>query len=444
VNITLTDDQKAALASILDASRICLGERAHLLTGYAGSGKTTLMQEVARSFLDMKKKVVLTAPTHKAVGVLRKKVAQAGIEAGCCTIHSLLSLVPYPAGAKTKLKRRKNAKHVTEDIVIIDECSMVDSELMIHIRKYLGHCFVLFVGDPAQLPPVGEKESETFATKGRSHLSTIMRQAQDNPVLQAAHAVREQQGKRFNLSWCKSATAKPYGVYMPNGKTDEWLKKAFTSDEFKADNDTFRYMCWTNAKVAEINTKVRRWIYGETIEPFSVGENVMMRAPIFSPFDSRNPLADRQILFNTNDEAPVVSIDASIIEGEFPERGEIEGWNARIPAWVVTLRHEDGSLVMCRIPKNQEDFDEINAQLVAEAKHESARWGDRHDFAMEVAKLQSVYCLTVHNSQGSTYKNAFVDVGDIKRRSGTNPLECQQMFYVAATRPTHALMLVNA
>ena len=58
--------------------------------------------------------------------------------------------------------------------------------------------------------------------------------------------------------------------------------------------------------------------------------------------------------------------------------------------------------------------------------------------------MQAIYAMTVHTSQGSTFGHAFVDVGDIRRRERSNLLEMQQLLYVAATRPSQALVLVGA
>jgi exodeoxyribonuclease-5 len=147
MTLQLTPDQDRALAEILAAREP--GSR-YLLTGYAGSGKTTLMQEVARALLKKRLSVVMTAPTHKAVSVLSAKLRQAGIGGvECRTIHSLLSLKPRAHGDRQLFERNKRADPVMEDVVVIDECSMVSAELMVHIKRHLPMSFVLFVGEAA-------------------------------------------------------------------------------------------------------------------------------------------------------------------------------------------------------------------------------------------------------------------------------------------------------
>ena len=66
-----------------------------------------------------------------------------------------------------------------------------------------------------------------------------------------------------------------------------------------------------------------------------------------------------------------------------------------------------------------------------------------HEFQQSVAKLQSIYSLTVHTAQGGTFGSVFLDLQDIRRRERTNLLEAQQMMYVAVTRPSQRLIVVE-
>jgi late competence protein required for DNA uptake (superfamily II DNA/RNA helicase) len=91
MKIKLNDDQASALAQILAAYHA--GETRHALTGNAGTGKTTLMQAVVAKFLEKGVSICVTAPTHKAVSVLAKKLRDAGLSSiKAMTIHSLLGL----------------------------------------------------------------------------------------------------------------------------------------------------------------------------------------------------------------------------------------------------------------------------------------------------------------------------------------------------------------
>lgn len=437
-DLILTPDQEAALAEINSANRA--GEF-HLLTGYAGSGKTTLVQRFARESEARGYDIVLTAPTHKAVAVLARKLREAGVGIPCMTIHSLLQLTPKPHGDRMLFERKRRARPVTADIVVIDECSMLSADLMRHIRRHLSVSFVLFVGDPAQLPPVGEPASESFSIKSHSHLDTIVRQAAENPILQAAHIIRESQGGPIDWSWCRSVKAAPLGVFNP-GRPEAWMRKGFLSQEFAADPDSFRYLCWTNERVSSVNRKVRGWIYGgETATPFMPGERVLARSPVFLP-------DGQTLIVSTNEEATVLSIGPAdfaylLREKEGMSGDKLARWSASVPSWRMKLEKDDGDTVTVDMPRDDRAYQKVLARIADEAADSRDRWGDFHAIKQQIGTFQAIYAMTVHTSQGSTFRNVFLDIPDIRRRA-SNPLEMQQLLYVGATRPSHALMLVGA
>lgn len=430
----LTFDQAEALRKIEAA--YAPGEF-YLLTGHAGSGKTYLMQRLTRNVLAKHLRIVLSAPTHKAVAVLARKLNEADIKhVPCRTIHSILSLTPKPRTDRLVFERDRDAVPVTADVVVVDECSMVDLELFRHIKRHLPNAFVLFVGDPAQLPPVGEAESQTFATENRSHLTTIVRQAAGNPILDAAGIIRCSQGGASDWSWLKqTALASGHGVFLPGEAAHRWMRKAFTSPEFEADPDAFRYLAWTNRRVHQINEIIRHWRYGDNIPtPFMPGERALFRAPV---------VVEESILFANNEEATVLAIDRSTLTHEIEEASGVPKWTATIPTWLIRLRNIDGNEKMVHIPADDGELQKVVARIKDEATESRIRWKHLHDFQSSVARLQSIYAMTVHTSQGSTHGTTFIDVPDIRRRERTNLLEMQQMLYVAATRPSQRLILVG-
>lgn len=430
----LNTDQELAKSEILAAHAPNIF---HLLTGFAGSGKTTLVQHLAAHWVSTGLDVVLSAPTHKAVAVLARKIKPLGLSVPCQTIHSLLSLAPKPHGDRLIFERKTRAPPVLADIVVIDECSMIDLELLKHIRRHLTRSFVLFVGDPAQLPPVNETESQTFGTKSRSHLATIVRQVEGNPILSAAGIIRRSQGNGMDWSWCKSAKAAPLGIYLPQ-HPDGWLEKAFTSTEFTDDADTFRYLCWTNERVAAINRKVRNWIYGgPTPTPYMPGERILIRSPAFAA-DGQTPL------LGTNEEATVLTIAPATLTHTMSAHEFLLAWTAEIPSWHFRLRKDNGEEVEIDAARDDRVLKRVLGKIADEASETHERWGEYHALKQRMVWVQNVYAMTVHASQGSTFRHCFIDVPDIRRRAATNPLECQQLFYVAVTRPTHTVTLIGA
>ncbi len=158
------------------------------LFGYAGVGKTTLARHIADHAGGH---VAFAAFTGKAAYVLREK----GCE-GATTIHSLIY---RPTSAEEEedggpvFTIRRDAPASDADLIVIDECSMVDEDLGRDLLSFGKP--VLVLGDPAQLPPV--KGGGFFTdTEPDFMLTEIHRQAADNPIIRLSMDIRE--GRDFD------------------------------------------------------------------------------------------------------------------------------------------------------------------------------------------------------------------------------------------------------
>ncbi len=177
--MTWSPQQDAALKAVAEWLR--RGDRpVFRLFGYAGTGKTTLAKHSAEH---VDGDVAFGAYTGKAALVLRMK--------GCVdasTIHSMIykSRESDENGPQFVLNRQSPASKA--DLIIIDECSMVDEELGRDLLSF-GQP-VLVLGDPAQLPPV---KGGGFFTEGEPDvmLTEVHRQAKDNPIIHLSMQVRE-------------------------------------------------------------------------------------------------------------------------------------------------------------------------------------------------------------------------------------------------------------
>ncbi|HZH51315.1 MAG TPA: AAA family ATPase [Microvirga sp.] len=177
--MTWSTQQDAALKAVADWLR--RGDRpVFRLFGYAGTGKTTLARHIAEG---IDGEVVFGAYTGKAALVMRSK--------GCAdasTIHSLIyrSRESDEGGPQFVLNRQSPVAKA--DLVIIDECSMVDEELGRDLLSFGQPILVL--GDPAQLPPV---KGGGFFTEAPPDvmLTEVHRQAKDNPIVHMSMQVRE-------------------------------------------------------------------------------------------------------------------------------------------------------------------------------------------------------------------------------------------------------------
>lgn len=150
------------------------------LGGYAGTGKTTLIKEFSRRMEARRLPYEITSFTGKAVSVLRKK----GLYMAR-TMHNLLYKFEFdPYDKKYRMIPRASLYDV--QVVVVDEASMVSTALY-HDLKAHG-VKMLFVGDPAQLEPVGDNPN--LVRECDYVLTEIHRQANESPILRLAQAVR--------------------------------------------------------------------------------------------------------------------------------------------------------------------------------------------------------------------------------------------------------------
>lgn len=168
-----------------DAIRKAAVSKVMVLTGGPGTGKTTTTQGIIAAYRSFGLKILLAAPTGRAA----KRMTEAtGLEAK--TIHRLLECKP-PEGYQ------KNENNPLEgDVLITDECSMIDMILMNALLKAIPEGMrLILVGDIDQLPSVGAGnvlrdiiDSGVFPVV---RLTRIFRQAQSSRIIMNAHAINE-------------------------------------------------------------------------------------------------------------------------------------------------------------------------------------------------------------------------------------------------------------
>ena len=176
----------------LQAISTAVKGKVFLLTGGPGTGKTTTTLGIIRAFQGADAKIILAAPTGRAA----KRLSEAtGLEAK--TIHRLLEVKP-PEGYQ-----RNEENPLEGDVLIVDECSMIDLLLMYNLLKAIPeHMTLILVGDVDQLPSVGPGnvlrdmiESDCFPVV---RLTRIFRQAQASRIIMNAHRINA--GKMPDLS----------------------------------------------------------------------------------------------------------------------------------------------------------------------------------------------------------------------------------------------------
>lgn len=438
--IGLTDNQRNALELIDAAFRAC--EPIVCLQGFAGTGKTHC---VSRYLIGQNRPVVLTAPTNKAVAVLRQMAAQIGSDAECKTIHAALGLRPQPnyKTGLTKLIRKRKPEIPNGALLVVDEASMIGSELLAFIDEAIDTAYgvqVLLVGDPAQLPPVGESSSPAFDLDvPTARLTEVIRQDAGHPVLSLATRIREAiDGER--IPPIKPATSANGSIrVLSELQFETELLKHFKSEAYQNDPDYCRVLCWTNMKSIGFNALIRLELLGDYAAEMQIvpDETLVTCAPIIIDGEVVVSIGETVKVIDTDDcEHHKYGIPSIRVAIATPDAGEV----------TVYVVHKAGRAeyksVMNRLSKAAKKLqDECNLLLESEKvvptelnRRRKEAWCAFFQFKEEAfCDLRPPHSSTIHRSQGSTYGHVFIDLGDVGKNKNRN--EVLRLLYVALTRP---------
>lgn len=425
-----------------------------LLKGYAGTGKTFLIAMFVEWFLYNRKgkRVALTAPTNKAVKVQKSAADYQDPNLYYATIHGLLGLREQIDGyGRQKFVQVNKNDASVEDyfLVVVDESSMLADELFDLLVPYTDYhnLKILFVGDPAQIPPVGKSDSIPFMKAQQEQyqiecleLTDIVRQSVDNPIIRTTMKVREFLGRDIVIPTrddCFDERNMDGVFFFDVEKKDQFysiIKHYFTSENFKRDADFMKIVAFTNKTVNTFNKIVRHFIYGKGVGKICVGEKLIADGPIKNEEDI--------ILFSTNDEFEVVSFtDKEIMYQEVPFRYYDTvvvqtGLYGDVTKQIKIL-HES----------SEEDYQLIIEHLkelaLAEKRGswEAARQWEKYFRFQEVfAPVKYNYAITAHKAQGSTFSNCMVLEADIDIQKKIR--DRNRIKYTAFTRPKHRLFVV--
>ena len=419
---SLTTEQQRALQA-LDGF-VQGDEKLHLLTGYAGTGKTTLLQVFIQGLRQRgdNRPIVLTAFSNKATKVLTLMAAQWRLQIEAMTCCKLLGLRPEineETGKQVFQSDRRQASQLDRyRLVIVDECSMINQELWDLLVNAVANLYqrtqILFVGDPAQLPPVNEPESPCFGQiLQRSELTEVVRYGGAIGVV--AEDLRRHLDRPQLPRFC-SDTNSTYteGCFvLPRATWEALLVRAFSSEAYQQNPDQVRALAYTNRRVQQLNRLIRRAIYGPNTLRFVPGERLIALNPC---------LQEESIILPTSAECEVLEV-ARGREGEWPVwllEVETEEWEYR----TLRVLHESG----------QAEF-QARLNFLAQEK----RWMEFWDLQQQFHTVDYAYSLTIHKSQGSTFQDVFVDIPSMA--ANRNIVERNQLCYVAFTRAAKRLFL---
>ena len=364
-----------------------------VLTGGPGTGKTTVIRGMIRLFKSLKMQYVLAAPTGRAA----KRMTEAtGEEAK--TIHRMLEVM-YTDERETKFVRNSE-NPLDEDLVIVDEASMIDTLLMEGLlRAVKPGGRIVIIGDANQLPSVGAGTvlaeilaSERYRTV---MLTKIFRQAGESLIVTNAHAINA-------------------------GEDPELFSKR--SDFFFIEREDEHAVADTvaNLCVNRLPKKYGAELFGQiqVITPSHKGAagtealNIMLQKALNPPSPRKREKKHREVVFREGDRVMQIKNDYDII---WTKNGD-EGYgifNGDIGTVISVLSDDECMLI---------DFE---GRLT------------RYEFTM-LDELEHAYAITVHKSQGSEYPYVIIPVYNCGDR-----LLTRNLLYTAVTRAQTMVVLVG-
>jgi exodeoxyribonuclease-5 len=466
---TLNEDQKKSFDSLVDFITDLNDDSIYVLKGWAGTGKTYTISLLVRYVLEVIQptrlwyKVGVTGPTNKSVRVIRKATGISSSRVQFQTVHKILGLSEKITsdGQQIFVNDGDFKPQIrTVKLLIVDEVSMLNDDLFEELLKYRDKTKIIFMGDPAQIPPVGRPDCIPFRDEllegyriKTLNLRQIMRQKEGNPIIESSVKIRKNIGNsNSGISPENKINQIGEGVEFINLNSPESrssfrviLEKYFKTDRFKDDPEYCKIIGWRNKTISSMNDLVRKIIYGEEAlsSKILIGEKLIANSPI---------LEKDTIIFNTNDEFTVESFEVETEDLRFKVSDHPDD-----DPYPISLKHyealvsyldEDDDLVRRTIRILHEDsepeFKKLANVLKLRAinkKGKDKSWLVYYNFLRRYADVMYGYSITAHKAQGSTYDTVFLLEDDID--VNWNIVERNRIKYTAYTRSSRKLYVIK-
>ena len=426
-----------------------------ILKGYAGTGKTTIVSSLVNVLPKLQRKTSLMAPTGRAA-----KVLAAYAQRPANTIHRKIYFALTTREGVISLKLQQN-KH-KQTLFIVDEASMIQNaaytetslfsarNLLDDLFQYVyggENCRLMFIGDTAQLPPVGLEHSPALdleylrkvyhLTIETHELTEVVRQAKKSGILLNATTIRNQILRKEWGIPLFSASGGFRDVMRINGsELEEALNAAYSGSE--KDNNVV--VCRSNKRANIFNREIRKRILFledeiNTGDYLMVVKNNYYWLPENSPagFIANGDIIELLRIRKTEDIFGFRFANVTIRFVDYPDEKELD-----VKILLDTLQSEAPALPSADnnrlFQEVMKDYEEIPSRRGKVEKVKSNPY-------FNALQVKFSYALTCHKTQGGQWDTVFVDQGYLNEKMMN--LEYLRWLYTAVTRATKKLFLVN-
>lgn len=442
--------------AILSMSEFCVkkeADRVFLLTGYAGTGKSTLIGGLVRTLDQFKRSSVLMAPTGRAAKVISQYSNREAF-----TIHRKIYIPRSQKGGGIKFSLQANKHRNT--LFIVDEASMVpdtntDSkvfegqslldDLMTYVYSGPG-CQLMFVGDLAQLPPVHLSISPALdpdvlriqfhKSVSESALTEVVRQREQGDIVSNATQIRQwiQQDTPEQLQF---DLGRQEEVIRPFGGQEvlEALEGAFSKDNI----DQAVVIVRSNKRANLYNQQIRQRILFRD-EGLCVGDVLMVVKNNYfwlKPADSAGFIANGDVIevLEIFEFVSIHGFDFAKVRVRMLDYPNQPPFNTvmildTINSEASSLTYEQSNALYQAV---REDYKEITANY-------KKFLAIKKDPFFNALQVKYSYAITCHKSQGGQWDRVFVEQPFLKE--GINK-EYLRWLYTAMTRAKNQLYLLG-